>query len=96
MDMGNDLIESKKGSEEFEPLLDSQQVAELMRVHPETVKRRARRGEIPGLKFGKLWRFRVSVLESCIQEMMQENKDIPGKDMAPLQPAVRATRNGRK
>ena len=42
---------------EFEPLLDSQQAAELMRVHPETVKRRARSGEIPGMKFGKLWRF---------------------------------------
>lgn len=85
-----------KGPQEFEPLLDSQQVAELMRVHPETVKRRARRGEIPGMKFGKLWRFRASVLESCVREMMLQNQDAIGEDMAPLQSAVRAARNGRK
>lgn len=93
--MGNELTKLKKGQEEFEPLLDSQQVAALMRVHPETVKRRARRGEIPGMKFGKLWRFRASVLESCISEMMLENQNADGEDMAPLHPAVRATRNGR-
>ncbi|WP_035351522.1 helix-turn-helix domain-containing protein [Edaphobacter aggregans] len=55
----------------FEPLLDSQQAAELMHVHPETVKRRARRGEIPGLKFGKVWRFRASGLEAYIRNLMQ-------------------------
>lgn len=54
----------------FEPLLDSQQAAELMHVHPETVKRRARRGEIPGLKFGKVWRFRASVLDTYIRNLM--------------------------
>ena len=55
----------------FEPLLDSHQAAELMHVHPETVKRRARRGEIPGLKFGKVWRFRASGLEAYIRNLMQ-------------------------
>jgi excisionase family DNA binding protein len=60
-----------KRAEIFEPLLDSQQAAELMHVHPETVKRRARRGEIPGLKFGKLWRFRASGLEEYIRKLMQ-------------------------
>jgi excisionase family DNA binding protein len=52
----------------FEPLLDSQEVAHLMGVHPETVKRRARTGEIPGIKLGKLWRFRASALDSYVQE----------------------------
>jgi excisionase family DNA binding protein len=60
-----------KGAEIFEPLLDSQQAADLMHVHPETVKRRARRGEIPGLKFGKVWRFRASGLEAYIRNLMQ-------------------------
>lgn len=86
----------KKGDREFEPLLDSQQAAELMRVHPETVKRRARKGEIPGMKFGKLWRFRISALESFVQEMMQENRDTGDENMAPSEPAVRAVRNRRK
>ena len=83
-------------AEVFEPWLDSQQAAELLQVHPETVKRRARNGEIPGLKFGKLWRFRASVLESCVQEMMREQRDTQGEDMAPSNPAVCAVRNRRK
>ena len=61
----------KRDSQEFEPLLDSQQAADLMHVHPETVKRRARRGEIPGMKFGKVWRFRASGLEAYIRNLMQ-------------------------
>jgi excisionase family DNA binding protein len=93
--MRDELTDQVKGQERFEPLLDSEQVAELMQVHPETVKRRARRGEIPALKFGKLWRFRASDLESCIGEMRHETSDTDGEDMAPLTPAVRATRNGR-
>lgn len=55
----------------FEPLLDSQRAAELVHVHPETLKRRARRGEIPGVKFGKLWRFRASGLEAYIRNLMR-------------------------
>jgi excisionase family DNA binding protein len=60
-----------KELQEFEPLLDSQQAAALIRVHPETLKRRARRGEIPGIKFGKLWRFRASVLDVYIRNLMR-------------------------
>jgi excisionase family DNA binding protein len=62
--------ENNSGRCGFEPLLDSQEVGKLMGVHPETVKRRARNGEIPGVKFGKLWRFRASALDSYIQRMM--------------------------
>jgi excisionase family DNA binding protein len=65
------MDERKNSSERgFEPLLDSQEVAKLMGVHPETVKRRARTGEIPGIKFGKLWRFRASALDSYVEETM--------------------------
>ena len=63
--------DSIKATDIFEPLLDSQQAAELMQVHPETVKRRARRGEIPGVKVGKIWRFRASGLEAYIRNLMQ-------------------------
>ena len=65
------MNERKNSSERgFEPLLDSQEVAKLMGVHPETVKRRARTGEIPGIKLGKLWRFRASALDSYVEETM--------------------------
>jgi DNA binding domain, excisionase family len=60
-----------KKTDIFEPLLDSQQAAELMHVHPETVKRRARSGDIPGIKLGKIWRFRASGLESFIRKLTE-------------------------
>lgn len=56
---------------EFERLLDSEQAAELMQLHPETVKRRARRGEIPAVKIGKVWRFRASGLEAYLRNLMR-------------------------
>ena len=45
---------------EFEPLLDAIEAAALLRMHPNTLKKKARLGEIPGRHVGKYWRFRVS------------------------------------
>ena len=55
---------------EFEPLLDSSQAAALLRIHPKTLQKMARRGEIHGTHVGKLWRFRASDLNDwlCRQE----------------------------
>ena len=65
-------MEERKNSSErgVEPLLDSQEVAKFMGVDPEAVKRRARTGEIPGIKLGRLWRSRASVLDSYVEETM--------------------------
>jgi excisionase family DNA binding protein len=46
----------------FEPLLDSEQAAALVRIHPKTLQRYARSGLVSGLRVGKLWRFRASDL----------------------------------
>jgi excisionase family DNA binding protein len=46
----------------FEPLLDSDEAARLLKIHPKTLQRMARRGEITGVQIGKLWRFRASEL----------------------------------
>jgi excisionase family DNA binding protein len=51
---------------EFEPLLDSNQAARLLRIHPKTLQKMARRGEIHGTHVGKLWRFRASDLNDWI------------------------------
>jgi excisionase family DNA binding protein len=48
--------------QDFEPLLDSEQAAALIRIHPKTLQRYARSGLIAGLRVGKLWRFRASDL----------------------------------
>ena len=50
----------------FEPLFDSVEAARLVRIHPKTVIRMARRGEINGVRFGKLWRFRLSDLQQYV------------------------------
>ena len=47
----------------FEPLLDSDEAAQLLRIHPKTLQRMARNRQIHGVQVGKLWRFRASDLE---------------------------------
>lgn len=58
---------------EFEPLLDAIEAAALLRMHPNTLKRKARLGEILGRHVGKYWRFRVSDLNDWLwrQETIQ-------------------------
>lgn len=51
----------------FEPLLDSDEAAQLLKIHPKTLQRMARRGEIPGVQIGKLWRFRRSELNAWME-----------------------------
>jgi excisionase family DNA binding protein len=51
---------------EFEPLLDAIEAASLLRMHPNTLKKKARLGEIPGRHVGKCWRFRVSDLNDWL------------------------------
>jgi len=51
---------------EIEILLDSQEAATVLGVHPRTLQRMAQRGEIAGVQVGKLWRFRGSSLAAWI------------------------------
>ena len=53
-----------------EPLLDSNQAAAIMRIHPKTLQKLARRGEIRALQIGKVWRFRASVLDEWIEQKL--------------------------
>ena len=50
----------------FEPLIDTEQAAALLRIHPKTLQRMARRGEVRGYQLGKLWRFRASDLVKSV------------------------------
>ena len=52
----------------FEPLLDSDEAAALLKIHPKTLQRMARNGEITGIHIGKLCRFRASDLENWIKD----------------------------
>ena len=50
----------------FEPLLDSVEAARLLRIHPKTLQRMARQGQIIGIQVGKRWRFRASDIASWL------------------------------
>jgi excisionase family DNA binding protein len=49
-----------------EPLLDSTEAAALLKINPFTLQRMARTGEVPGIKVGKLWRYRKSDLDEWL------------------------------
>ncbi len=54
----------------FEQLLDSDEAASLLKIHPKTLQQMARSGEIAGVRIGKLWRFRASVLNAWLEHKM--------------------------
>ena len=47
----------------FERLLDSDEAAALLNIHPKTLQKMARHGNIAGVQIGRLWRFRASELD---------------------------------
>lgn len=44
------------------------EVAEMLRVHPTTIYRLVKRGELPGFKVGGNWRINSTALESWLEE----------------------------
>jgi excisionase family DNA binding protein len=53
-----------------EPLLDSDEAASIMKIHPKTLQKLARKGIVRGVHVGKLWRFRLSEIERWIDHQM--------------------------
>ena len=60
---------------QFERLLDSDEAAFLLKIHPKTLQRMARSGEITGLQIGKLWRFRASALNQWLDSRMTQEQE---------------------
>jgi excisionase family DNA binding protein len=58
-----------RGESDFESLLDVAEAARLLRIHPKTLRSKARRGVIPGVQVGRLWRFRASVLNEWLDDI---------------------------
>ncbi|HKS96271.1 MAG TPA: helix-turn-helix domain-containing protein, partial [Terriglobia bacterium] len=55
----------------IEALLTSRQAAQVLKIHPKVLERMAKRGEVPALKVGKFWRYRVSALDAWIDSRLQ-------------------------
>jgi excisionase family DNA binding protein len=52
----------------FEPLLNDEQAASFLGgLHPKTVQRMARRGQIPAFRVAKYWRYRASELDEWLK-----------------------------
>ena len=56
-----------ESSEGFEPVLNTDEAAALLQIHPKTLQRMARRGVIPAFRIGDLWRFRASALDQWLR-----------------------------
>ncbi len=59
----------------LENILDADQVAEMLKVHPRTVKRLANQHTLPGFKVGGQWRFRREAIEEYIKRQEQLGND---------------------
>ena len=53
----------------FEPLLDVAEAARLLRMHPRTLRTKARNRIIPGVQVGRRWRFRASALNDWLGKL---------------------------
>jgi len=53
-----------------EPLISADRAAHLLGIHPKTIKRLAGDGIVPGMRIGKLWRFRESVLDEWMKAQL--------------------------
>jgi excisionase family DNA binding protein len=55
----------------FERFLNSREAAALLQIHPKTLQRLARKGELRAMRVGRLWRFRASDLDAWVHLRLQ-------------------------
>ena len=54
-------------------IMNVNQVARYLGVVPDTIYRKARRGEIPAVKMGKIWRFPKETLDKWLNDSALES-----------------------
>jgi excisionase family DNA binding protein len=69
--MGSDRRRRNVAEQTFEPLIDANEAGRILKLHPVTIREMAGQGRLPGLKIGKVWRFRVSSLDAWIDSQLQ-------------------------
>jgi excisionase family DNA binding protein len=88
MDEPIDLVHSKMSQFSVddhcffaEPLWTVDDVADYLQLQPETIRSMARRGELPAIKLGKVWRFRRNAIHSMIlsQDATNTLQTYPGE-----------------
>ena len=51
----------------IEPLLSSTEVGQILGIHPKVVERMVKRGELPGFKVAKFFRYSRSAIQAWIE-----------------------------
>ena len=55
-------------------ILDADEVARLLKINEQTVKRMANRGELPGFRIGNRWRFMRQDILDYIEEQKRKSQ----------------------
>ncbi len=59
--------EGARSSRSNGTLLTVDEVARILRLKPETIRSMARRGDLPAIKLGRVWRFRSSSISQMLE-----------------------------
>ncbi len=73
-------------------MLTIDELATYLKLKPQTIYKWAQTGKVPGAKFGKEWRFRLSTIERWIDSQIPAfpaNNDKPADDDKPEKPSTR-------
>jgi len=55
----------------IEPLLSSNEVGQILGIHPKVVERMVKRGELPGFKVAKFYRYSAPAIRAWIDARSQ-------------------------
>jgi excisionase family DNA binding protein len=55
-------------SKDVSVIMTAEDVANYLKITPATVYRLAQKGELPGAKIGRVWRFRKEAIDNLLQE----------------------------
>ena len=58
----------------FERVLNTEEAAALLKIHPKTLQKMAREGTVPAFRIGDLWRFRASALDEWLRSGVSSNR----------------------
>jgi excisionase family DNA binding protein len=57
--------------------IDSETAAAYLKIHPKTLERMARKGDVPATKYGRSWQFSKSLLREWLMARMNSNLKNP-------------------
>ena len=54
---------------DFERLMSAVEAATYLRMHPKTLQRLARGSQVPAVRIGRFWHFRLSALDAWVRAL---------------------------